>query len=55
MIDTYHQKAYKIDAVNYNRDVDAFGIVMNLAEAFLPQTNYTRHYKSPTDMGISKA
>ena len=55
MIDTYHSAAYGIDAVNYNRDVDAFDIVMTLAHAFLPEANYTRHYQSPTDMGISKA
>jgi uncharacterized protein (UPF0371 family) len=29
--------------------------VMHLAEAYLPATNYTRSYKSPTDMGINKA
>jgi len=55
MIDTFHKAAYGIDAVNYNRDVEAFDIVMQLAAAFLPEDNYTRHYKSPTDMGISKA
>lgn len=55
MIDTYHKAAYWIDAVNYNRDVEWFDIVKRLADAFLPEKNYTRHYKSPTDMGISKA
>lgn len=55
MIDTHHVKAYGIEAVNYNRDVEAFDIVKNLADTFLPEQNYTRHYKSPTDMGISKA
>jgi uncharacterized protein (UPF0371 family) len=55
MIDTYHTAAYGINAVNYNRDVEAFDIVMQLAHEFLPETNYTRHYQSPTDMGISKA
>lgn len=55
MIDTYHKAAYGIDAVNYNRDVEAFDIVMHLADAFLAPNNYTRTYKSPTDMWISKA
>jgi uncharacterized protein (UPF0371 family) len=55
MMDSYHKDIYGIDAVNYNRDVDAFDIVMHLAEAYLPATNYTRSYKSPTDMGINKA
>lgn len=55
MIDTFHRAAYGVDAVNYNRDVDAFVIVSQLASAFLPLDNFTRSYKSPTDMGISKA
>jgi uncharacterized protein (UPF0371 family) len=55
MIDTHHMQAYGIESVNYNRDVDAFDIVRTLANAFLPETNYTRHYKSPTDMGINMA
>ena len=55
MIDTHHLKAYGIESVNYNRDVEAFDIVRNLANAFLPEKNYTRHYQSPTDMGINKA
>jgi uncharacterized protein (UPF0371 family) len=55
MMDSYHKAAYGIDAVNYNRDVEAFDIVMHLAEGYLPEANYTRSYKSPTDMGINKA
>lgn len=55
MIDTFHRAAYGIDSVNYNRDVDAFVIVKQLADAFLPADNFTRTYKSPTDMGINKA
>ena len=33
----------------------AFEIVSDLAKAFLPVDNYTRSYKSPTDMGINTA
>lgn len=55
MIDTHHKAAYNIDAVNYNRDVEAFDIVKRLADAFLPADNYTNHYQSPTDMWISTA
>jgi uncharacterized protein (UPF0371 family) len=55
MIDSYHLKVYGIESVNYNRDVEAFGIVKTLADAFLPEKNYTRQYQSPTDMGINKA
>jgi uncharacterized protein (UPF0371 family) len=41
---------YEEESVNYNRDIGAFEIVQCLAEKFLPKKNYTRQYKSPTDM-----
>lgn len=53
--DPFHEKAYAIKSVNYNRDVEAFDIVKNLADNFLPATNPTRKYQSPTDMGINMA
>ncbi|MDD2907005.1 MAG: DUF1846 family protein [Candidatus Gracilibacteria bacterium] len=55
MMDIYHEKAYSMSSVNYNRDVEAFEIVSGLASDFLPIDNYTRSYKSPTDMGINTA
>lgn len=55
MLDSYHKKAYGIDAINYNRDVEAFEIVMKLSKKFLGPENYTCEYKSPTDMWISNA
>lgn len=55
MIDTYHKKAYGVDAVNYNRDVEAFEIVMNIAKKIVTHKNYMIKYQSPTDMGISSA
>lgn len=54
-MDELHKKAYWVDAVNYNRDVEAFEIVSRLAADFLPEENFTRSYKSPTDMWISTA
>ncbi len=53
MIDTYHVSAYGINAVNYNRDVEAFDIVMNIARKIVSHKNYMISYKSPTDMGIN--
>lgn len=49
MIDPFYKKAYGKDAVNYNRDVEAFPILSNILN------NITGHevYKSPTDMGIN--
>ena len=55
MMDSYHKKAYGIDAVNYNRDMDAFEIVMGIAKKIVNHKNYMVKYQSPTDMGISCA
>lgn len=46
VIDTYYQQTYGKEAVNYNRDVQAFKIVQKLMKT---------EYASPTDMGISNA
>lgn len=55
MIDTYHQKAYGIDAINYNRDVEAFQILQSFYTILSPklQSTKTPKYQSPTDMGIN--
>lgn len=53
--DLLHKTAYGIDSVNYNRDIEAFSVVKNLADKMLPETNFMRSYKSPTDMGINMA
>lgn len=55
MIDNYHEEAYGIESVNYNRDVDAFELLSQLAEQFVGSGNAIRKYKSPTDMGINTA
>ena len=55
VIDHYHKKFHGTQAVNYNRDVDAFEIIMNIADQFLDDDNFMTTYKSPTDMGISNA
>lgn len=54
-MDAYHKKAYGQDAVNYNRDVEAFEIVMGIAKKVVNHKNYMVKYQSPTDMGISCA
>ncbi len=55
MMDTYHKKAYGQDAVNYNRDVEAFDIVMSIARKIVNHKNYMVKYQSPTDMWINCA
>ena len=54
-MDPYHKQAYGIDSVNYNRDVEAFDILMSLIQRFASLENPMRDYRSPTDMGISQA
>ena len=54
-MDELHKKAYKMDAVNYNRDIEAFPIVMNIAKKIVTHKNYMVKYQSPTDMGINCA
>jgi uncharacterized protein (UPF0371 family) len=49
-IDPFHKEKYGIDAVNYNRDIEAFPI---LSTIFIRISSKTK-YNSPTDMGINK-
>lgn len=55
VLDTYHELAYGKRSVNYNRDVEAFEIIKNLADKFLDKNNPMSEYRSPTDMGINYA
>ncbi len=49
MIDPFHLEAYGITTVNYNRDVEAFPVLVAMFERILGQCPY----KSPTDMGVN--
>ena len=51
MIDPYHFKAYGINTVNYNRDVEIFPVVKSMFENIFGECPY----KSPTDMGVNMA
>ena len=55
MLDPYYKKATGKDSVNYNRDVEAFEIVMDIAKQTVKPDNFMNNYKSPTDMWISTA
>ncbi len=50
MIDTFHEKAYGISAVNYNRDMETFPVLRDI----LYKITGEEIYKSPTDMGVNK-
>ena len=49
MIDPYHLEAYGQTTVNYNRDVEAFPVLVTMFEKLLGECPY----KSPTDMGVN--
>ncbi len=49
MIDPFHLEAYGQTTVNYNRDVEAFPVLVAMFEKLLGQCPY----KSPTDMGVN--
>lgn len=53
LIDPFHLKAHKKQAINYNRDVEAFPIVKTTFEKILKKNNFSRTYCSPTDMGFN--
>ena len=49
MLDPFHLEAYGQTTVNYNRDVEAFPVLVAMFERILGQCPY----KSPTDMGVN--
>ena len=49
MIDPFHLEAYGQTTVNYNRDVEAFPVLVAMFERLLGECPY----KSPTDMGVN--
>ena len=49
MIDPFHLDAYGVTTVNYNRDVEAFPVLVAMFEKILGFCPY----KSPTDMGVN--
>ena len=51
MIDPFHLDAYGVTTVNYNRDVEAFPVLVAIFEKILGRCPY----KSPTDMGVNMA
>jgi uncharacterized protein (UPF0371 family) len=51
MIDPYHLEAYRKEAVNYNRDVDAFPLLVAIWQKM---TKGPCPYRSPTDMGVNR-
>lgn len=49
MIDSFHLKAYGVQTVNYNRDIEIFPVLNAIFEGIFGSSPY----KSPTDMGVN--
>ncbi|MDP2947054.1 MAG: DUF1846 family protein [Nanoarchaeota archaeon] len=54
VVDPYHKKFHKKIVVNYNRDINNFGILQEICRIITKQ-KFPFGYKSPTDMGINAA
>lgn len=52
LIDPFHLEAYGRQAVNYNRDVEAFPLLQRILARI---TGDGALYRSPTDMGVNRA
>jgi len=50
-IDPFHLAAYGTQAVNYNRDIEAFPLVSRIVERIAGRAEF---YRSPTDMGVNR-
>lgn len=53
LVDPFHLERYKEEAINYNRDVDAFPILRNIIHKITGSKD--SYYNSPTDMGVNRA
>jgi len=53
LVDPFHLEKYKKEAINYNRDVDAFPILKNIIDKITGAED--SYYSSPTDMGVNRA
>jgi len=54
MVDPFHKKAYGVSAINYNRDIENFDILISLMEEITGEKSLFG-YQSPTDMGVNMA
>ena len=52
LIDPFHLEKYKKEAINYNRDVEAFPILKNIIHKITGTKK--SYYNSPTDMGVNR-
>jgi uncharacterized protein (UPF0371 family) len=55
LVDPFHQAAYGVTAINYNRDVENFAILRSMIERLVGPDDPMVGYRSPTDMGVNMA
>lgn len=55
LVDPFHLETYKKEAINYNRDVEAFPILRKILERIVKDAKGMIMYNSPTDMGVNRA
>lgn len=54
IVDPFHLKAYGVSAINYNRDVENFDILISIMKEVTGE-EFPFGYRSPTDMGVNMA
>jgi len=55
MVDPFHLSEYNVTAINYNRDIENFPILIKIIKAISDESSPMTSYKSPTDMGVNMA
>ncbi len=55
LVDPFHQAAYGVTAINYNRDVENFAIMQQIIHRIADPTDPLTQYRSPTDLGVNMA
>jgi uncharacterized protein (UPF0371 family) len=53
LLDPFHEKAYGVKAVNYNRDIENFAITKKIIERMVSGDDPMANIRSPTDMGVN--
>ena len=52
-VDPFHKRAYRIEAINYNRDIENFAITKKIIERMTGEDDPLTKIRSPTDMGVN--
>ena len=53
VMDPFHKRAYGVEAVNYNRDVENFAVMKKIIEGMVGKDDPMAEVRSPTDMGVN--